>query len=193
MQYGRLMSSRLLTDGSMVSWDNASTSTSRGETPSFSCSRAVMAADPDHSSAGNVTAVGEDWSAAWREVERMYYKCLSFPLNDTSLPRYEEPTSRFWKALSSLFPYTPPNTVKSSLLNLKRKKIIHLAELSRNRRRKKLHWNVEMQFRIKPKNFYKGNMRGEVRQALSLSHQNERNESYATAQQRCIWLNIAQL
>lgn len=58
----------------------------------------------------------------------------------------------FWKALSSLFPYTPPNTVKSSLLNWKQKDI-HLVSCQ-GTEGEKLHRNVEPQFKIKPKRFY---------------------------------------
>lgn len=60
VQYGRLMSSRLLTDLSMLRCDRVSASTSRGETPSFSCSRAVMPEEPGHSNAGSVTDERED-------------------------------------------------------------------------------------------------------------------------------------
>ncbi len=64
VQYGRLMSSKLLADVLMLRCDRVSASTSTGETPSFSCKRAGMADEPDHSTAGSVTDEEEDCSAA---------------------------------------------------------------------------------------------------------------------------------
>lgn len=52
----------------MLRCDRVSASTSRGETPSFFCSRAAIPEEPGHSNAGSVTDEGEDWSAAWREA-----------------------------------------------------------------------------------------------------------------------------
>lgn len=71
------MSSRLLTDVFMLRCDRVSASTSRGETPSFSCSRAGIALEPDHSKAGSVTDEEEDCSAAWRGVsgKNHQYSC----------------------------------------------------------------------------------------------------------------------
>lgn len=55
LQYGRLMSSRLLAAVGRLRCDSVSASTSRGDTPSISCSREGKAEGPVHSRAGIVT------------------------------------------------------------------------------------------------------------------------------------------
>lgn len=58
------MSSRLLADVLMLRCDRVSASMSRGETASFSCRRARIAEESDHSKAGSVTDEEEDCIAA---------------------------------------------------------------------------------------------------------------------------------
>lgn len=59
------MMSRLLTDASTSIRDKASASTSAGETPSSSSSRAAVEAEGVHATAGNVTEDTDDRSSAW--------------------------------------------------------------------------------------------------------------------------------
>lgn len=178
------MSSRLLTDWSILRWDSVSTSMSRGETPSFSCSRAVMPEDPGHSSAGSVTDDDEEWSAAWGEVERIDLKQVFFsPLKSHEcgfidyLPEdFERPRppcshtlhQTQWNHLC-LTEHTNTQFTLISFQQRERKLCIQTEKCNKKCDKKKI---------------VQGSVRGEVRQALSMSHQNQKTDSYATDNNR---------
>lgn len=64
VQYGRLMSNRLLTALSILRCASVSASRRTGETPSFSCSKAGTPEEPSHSTAGRLTEEEEVCSTA---------------------------------------------------------------------------------------------------------------------------------